>query len=103
MEKSKSYSERMEERNKIILKINELKDEVKKLNEKIKELNEKIKEYLKEKKKTKKEKEEKEKEIKELESEYIKKGIPVPETEKGEEVKGYEILNGIIGMKQILI
>jgi chromosome segregation ATPase len=98
-----NYSERMKERRKSILKIDEIKVEVEKWSEnirnmelKIKELNNEINNVEKEKEKALEEKLKLENKIKDLDSEYISKGIPVPSD------GDYEIKNGLLGGKRDL-
>jgi hypothetical protein len=88
-----SYEERMKERRRLISEIDSIELKVKDRNRKIEEIkNKKILE--KELEIIQNEKSEFERQLKELEKTYIKNGIPVPEKE------GYEILNGLFGMKR---
>jgi type III secretory pathway component EscV len=71
-----SYSERMKERNRIISEIDPLQLKLESLKEKTRE------------------KRKLEKKINKLKEKYIRNGIRVPENE------GYEISNGLLGMKR---
>jgi hypothetical protein len=101
MEESMSYEERVKERRRIISEINggelEVKDLEKELEWKIKEIEDyktKIKNHGKEIKDLEKEKTELEKKIETLKEKHLRIGIPVPEKE------GYEIENGLLGVKR---
>jgi chromosome segregation ATPase len=84
-----SYSERMKERERIVLEIDSKKSEIEKLNKKIKNLEKELKNW-------KIEKENLEEMMNKLKEDYISKGIPVPS--EGE----YEIRNGLLGIKRDL-
>jgi predicted nucleic acid-binding Zn-ribbon protein len=87
-----SYEERMKERKRLISEMDSIELKVKDWERKIEEIkNKKILE--KELENTQSEKSEFERQLRELEKTYIKNGIPVPE-------EGYEILNGLFGMKR---
>jgi predicted DNA binding CopG/RHH family protein len=101
MDKDLSYSERMKERQRIILEIDSVKNMIKDCDKKaeiieceIRSYKQKIKDLEKELFETNKKKSELENEIKEFNSDYIKIGIPVPEN------SGYEMLNGLPSMKR---
>jgi predicted RNase H-like nuclease (RuvC/YqgF family) len=87
MEKNVVYKERMKIRIKMIEKING--DE-----KKIEELRKKAEKLRKELSETEAEKKRLENEVAYAKENYVKLGIPVPEKE------GYEVLNGILGMKR---
>jgi hypothetical protein len=89
-----SYEERMKERRRLISKIDFVKTKVKDWDRKIEEIKNKKKISKKEQKIIQNEKLEFERQLRELERTYIENGIPAPEKE------GYEILNGLLGMKR---
>jgi predicted RNase H-like nuclease (RuvC/YqgF family) len=84
-----NYSERMKERQRIVLEIDFKKSEIEKLNKKINNLEKELKNW-------KIEKENLEETMNKLKEEYISNGIPVPS--EGE----YEIGNGLLGVKRDL-
>jgi predicted nucleic acid-binding Zn-ribbon protein len=89
-----SYEERMKERRRLISEIDSVKLKVKDWNKKIEEIKKKKKISKKELENIQNEKFQFERQLRELEKTYIESGIPVPEKE------GYEILNGLLGMKR---
>jgi predicted nucleic acid-binding Zn-ribbon protein len=89
-----SYEERMKERRRLISEMDFVKTKVKDWNRKIEEIKNQIEILEKELENTQSEKSEFEKQLRELEKTYIENGSPVPEEE------GYEILNGLLGMKR---
>jgi chromosome segregation ATPase len=84
-----TYEERMKERKRVILEINEAKAELKELNKKISDLETQLRNLNKEKRNFKEI-------VFNLEEELIRKGIPVPEE------GNYEIENGLLGAKRDL-
>jgi chromosome segregation ATPase len=103
MEKRLSYEERMKERRRIISEIDaallKIEDLDRKVNEKkneIENLREKMKTVEKEIEAFEKEKSDHEKKINNLKEKHMKTGIPAPEGES----EGYEIANGLLGMKR---